>query len=51
MHHIKLSTAEIFTKPTAKTFEYNLPDKDINWCLCDVNGRFPESGWLQIVSN
>jgi len=45
MKHIKLESAEIFCKSTAKIYEYDLPDKDINWCLCDVDGRFPEKGW------
>jgi len=45
MKHIEFKSAEIFEKPTSKVYEYNLPDKDINWCLCDVNGRFPKQGW------
>jgi len=47
MKHIKLKDAEIFKKPTATVFEYHLPNKDINWALVDVKGRYPESGWAR----
>ena len=45
MQHIELKNAEVFKKLTSKTYEYNLPDKDINWCICDIKGRFPAQDW------
>ena len=32
---------ELFEGPTNKTYEYNIEDKDINYCIVDIDGRFP----------
>ena len=34
--------AELFEGFTNKTYEYNIEDKDINYCIVDINGRFPK---------
>ena len=46
MKHYKQSNAEIFDKGNAKVFEYNLCYKDIDWCIAEVSGRFPDKGWV-----
>lgn len=37
---------EIFQGKTNKTYEYNIEDKDINYCIVEINGRFPLNGKL-----
>ena len=37
--------AELFEGPTNKTYEYNIEDKDINYCIVDIDGRFPKEKW------
>ena len=32
---------ELFQGETNKTYEYNINDKDINYCIAEINGRFP----------
>lgn len=44
MIHKSLKDAEIFTGPTSKTYEYNIADKDINFCIVDIDGRSPVQG-------
>ena len=34
--------AELFKGETNKTYEYNIEDKDINYCIVDIDGRFPK---------
>ena len=36
---------ELFEGPTNKTYEYNIEDQDINYCIVDLNGRFPKDKW------
>ena len=36
---------ELFEGPTNKTYEYNIEDKDINYCIVDIDGRFPKEKW------
>ncbi len=36
---------EIFEGETNKTYEYNIKDKDINYCIVEINGRFPAHGF------
>ena len=37
---------EFFEGTTNKTHEYNIEDKDINYCIVEINGRFPKEGRL-----
>ncbi len=32
---------ELFEGKTNKTYDYNIEDKDINYCIVEINGRFP----------
>ena len=41
MIYKKFKQAELFTGKTNKTYEYNIEDDDINYCIVDINGRFP----------
>lgn len=41
MIYKKFNQTEVFTGKTNKTYEYNIEDKDINYCIVDINGRFP----------
>ena len=43
MIYKKLKDAEIFEGPTNRTYEYNVEDNDINYCIVDINGRFPKN--------
>jgi mannose-6-phosphate isomerase-like protein (cupin superfamily) len=36
---------ELFEGKTNKTYEYNIDDLDINYCIVDVDGRFPKEKW------
>ena len=36
---------EMFEGVTNKTYEYNIEDKDINYCVVDIDGRFPKEKW------
>lgn len=35
---------ELFQGETNKTYEYNIEDKDINYCIAEIDGRFPKMG-------
>lgn len=37
---------ELFEGQTNKTYEYNIEDSDINYCIVEINGRFPHKGRL-----
>ena len=37
---------ELFEGETNKTYEYNIEDNDINYCIVEINGRFPLEGRL-----
>lgn len=37
---------ELFEGKTNKTYEYNIEDKDINYCIVEITGRFPFLGRL-----
>ncbi len=41
MIYKKFNQTELFTGKTNKTYEYNIEDADINYCIVDINGRFP----------
>ena len=45
MIYKKFKNSELFEGPTNKTYEYNIEDNDINFCIVDVNGRFPVEKW------
>ena len=36
---------EMFEGVTNKTYEYNIEDEDINYCVVDIDGRFPKEKW------
>lgn len=36
---------ELFEGKTNKTYEYNIEDADINYCIVDIDGRFPTEKW------
>lgn len=36
---------KVFKSPTNTTYEYNIEDKDINYCVVDIDGRFPLHGY------
>lgn len=44
MIYKSFSDTEIFKGETNVTYEYNIDDKDINYCIVDVDGRFPKTG-------
>lgn len=33
---------ELFEGETNRTYEYHIEDKDINYCIAEINGRFPK---------
>ena len=35
---------ELFEGRTNKTYEYHIEDEDINYCIAEINGRFPTQG-------
>ncbi len=41
MIYKKFNQAEFFNGKTNKTYEYNIEDNDINYCIVDIDGRFP----------
>lgn len=45
MIYTKLNEAEIFKGATNKTYEYNIKDNDINYCVVEIDGRFPKEKW------
>ena len=45
MIYTKLNEAEIFKGATNKTYEYNINDNDINYCVVEIDGRFPKEKW------
>ncbi len=45
MIYKSFSDTELFEGVTNKTYEYNIEDKDINYCIVDIDGRFPEEKW------
>ena len=38
--------SEVFIGKTNKTYEYNIEDNDINYCIVEIDGRFPIKGRL-----
>jgi len=34
-----------------ETYEYNIEDKDINYCIVDINGRFPKKNFKIFTKN
>lgn len=46
MIYKKFKDTELFEGETNKTYEYNIEDKDINYCIVEINGRFPSKGKL-----
>ncbi len=45
MEFVSFGNAELFNNENAKIFEYNLKDKDINICYCEISGRYPKTGY------
>ena len=45
MQLVSFSKSEKIVKEKNKIFEYNLKDKDINFCFCFIKGRYPLSGF------
>ena len=45
MIHKTFSQTELFHGPTNKTYEYNIDDADINYCIAEIDGRFPVEKW------
>ena len=45
MIYKSFSDTELFSGETNKTYEYNIEDKDINYCIVDIDGRFPKENW------
>lgn len=41
MIYKKFIDSEIFKKQTNITYEYNIEDKDLNYCIVEIDGRFP----------
>ena len=42
MIYKSFSETELFRGETNKTYEYHINDKDINFCIAEINGRFPK---------
>ena len=36
---------ELFEGATNKTYEYNIEDNEINYCIVNIDGRFPKEKW------
>lgn len=51
MIYKKFSQTELFSGKTNKTYEYNIEDADINYCIVDINGRFPTGEKYAINKN
>lgn len=45
MIYKEFKDAELFQGPTNKTYEYHIKDKDINYCIVDIDGRFPRENF------
>ena len=45
MEHRSFGETEEFEKEKTKIFEYNLIDRDINVCYCEIKGRYPLEGF------
>lgn len=45
MIYKSFNDTELFDGKTNKTYEYNIDDKDINYCIVDIDGRFPIEKW------
>ncbi len=45
MEYKKFNQTEKFKGETNVTYEYNIEDGDINYCIVDVKGRFPKRGY------
>lgn len=45
MIYKSFSDTELFEGKTNKTYEYHIEDKDINYCIVDISGRFPVKNW------
>lgn len=41
MIYKSFNDTELFEGKTNKTYEYNIEDQDINFCIAEINGRFP----------
>lgn len=46
MIYKSFSDTELFEGKTNKTYEYHILDKDINYCICDINGILPVKNWV-----
>lgn len=44
MIYKKFKDVEIFNNPTHTAYEYNIDDKDINFCIATIQGR--SSAWF-----
>ena len=47
MIYKSFSETELFRGETNKTYEYHINDKDINFCIAEINGRFPKEKWIR----
>lgn len=45
MEIVNFENSKKFEHKTATIFEYNTKDKDINFCFCNINGRYPIKGY------
>ena len=45
MEFINFKETESIIKNKNVIYEYNLKNKDINFCLCKINGRYPDKGF------
>src|SRR5688572_7333041 len=47
MKIVKKSEATVFeNSKTCTVYEYDIHDKNINGAVAELNGRYPESGWV-----
>lgn len=44
MIYKKFKDVEMFNNPTHTAYEYNIEDKDINFCIATIQGRVPVKG-------
>lgn len=45
MQHKKFCDSELFKSKVSETYEYKIDDKDIDFCIFKLNGRFPIKGF------
>ena len=46
MIYKRFNNSELFKGDTNRTYEYHIEDKDINYCIVEITGRFPVNGRL-----